>query len=479
MHLAQIVCVRSYPPATRQGESTAVAQDSSPSGSAPERVLILGAAGRDFHNFNVCFRDDPHCQVVAFTAAQIPGIASRRYPPSLSGPRYPGGIPIYPEDKLEELIRSERIHQVVFAYSDVSHIAVMHLASRALACGADFRLVGPERSSLPSLRPIISVCAVRTGCGKDSVIRRIATLLKDRGLRPAVVRHPMPYGDLSAQAVQRFGSVEDCDRAQCTIEEREEYEQHIRNGVVVFSGVDYARILAEAEKEADVILWDGGNNDWPFFRSDLEIVLLDPHRAGHELLYHPGETNLRRAQVLIVNKVDSAPAGGVEEVLDNISGINSGAAVIQARSTVSVDKPESIRGKSVLLIEDGPTLTHGEMAYGAGSVAAKKYGAAQIVDPKPFAQGSLRETFDRFPRVGNALPAMGYSTSQLEDLAATIAAADCDTVVIATPVDLARLIPLAKPHCRVRYDFEEITRPDLEEILDGFIRAQSERLPNR
>ncbi|HSK31241.1 MAG TPA: cyclic 2,3-diphosphoglycerate synthase [Candidatus Limnocylindria bacterium] len=456
-----------------------VTQDSPHPGSTSERVLILGAAGRDFHIFNVCFRDDPRYRVVAFTAAQIPGIESRRYPASLSGSLYPDGIPIYPEDKLEELIRSERMQQVVFAYSDIAHIAVMHLASRALACGADFRLIGPDRSMIAASRPVISVCAVRTGCGKDSVIRRIATLLKERRLRPVVVRHPMPYGDLSTQVVQRFASVEDCDRAQCTIEEREEYEQHIRNRVVVFAGVDYARILAEAEKEADVILWDGGNNDWPFYRSDLEIVLLDPHRAGHELRYHPCETNLRRSQVLIVNKVDSAPAGRVEEVMENIARINPGATVIKARSTVGVDKPELIRGKRVLLIEDGPTLTHGEMAYGAGRVAAEKYGAAEIVDPKPAARGSLRETFEHFPWVERALPAMGYSKSQLDDLAATIAAVDCDTVVIATPVDLARLIPLAKPRCRVRYDLEEISRPDLADIVAEFMRAHAAHLGRR
>ena len=310
--------------------------------SKREHVLILGAAGRDFHTFNVCFRDDPNYEVVGFTAAQIPGIESRRYPASLSGPNYPTGIPIFSEDKLEEVIRKDSVEQVVFAYSDVSHINLMHLASRALACGADFRLIGPGHSSLSSSRLVISVCAVRTGCGKDSVVRRIAGLLKAVQLRPVVVRHPMPYGDLSAQAVQRFATLEDCDRAHCTIEEREEYEQHIRNGVVVYAGVDYARVLAEAEKEADVILWDGGNNDWSFFRSDLEIVLLDPHRAGHELLYHPGETNLRRAQVLVINKLDSAPISGVQEVLANVAAINPRATLIQARSIIKVDAPDLI-----------------------------------------------------------------------------------------------------------------------------------------
>lgn len=452
-----------------------MAQGNTEIASTRERVLILGAAGRDFHTFNTCFRDDPNYHVVAFTAAQIPGIESRRYPPSLSGPLYPDGIPIYPETDLERLIREQHVQQVIFAYSDVAHLAVMHLASRTLACGADFRLIGPERSSLISARPVISVCAVRTGCGKDSVVRRIATLLKDRGIRPVVVRHPMPYGDLSAQAVQRFAAVEDCDRAGCTIEEREEYEQHIRNGIVVYAGVDYARILTEAEKEADIILWDGGNNDWPFYRSDLEIVLLDPHRAGHELLYHPGETNLRRAQVLVINKMDSAPLTGIQEVTNSIAAINPKAQVIQARSSVSVDQPELIRGKRVLLIEDGPTLTHGEMAYGSGAVAARKYGAAEIVDPKPFARASLIETFEHFPWVGRALPAMGYSASQLDDLAATIAAVDCDTVVVATPVDLARLIPLAKPYCRVRYDLEEIGHPDLADVVGAFFDARAGR----
>jgi predicted GTPase len=437
----------------------------------PERVIILGAAGRDFHIFNTCFRGDAIFQVIAFTAAQIPGIEMRRYPPSLSGPLYPNGIPIFAERELEALIREFRVDQAVLAYSDLSHVAVMHLASRVLACGADFRLIGPERSSLASSRPVISVCAVRTGCGKDSVVRRIAALLRQRSLRPVVVRHPMPYGDLAAQAVQRFATVEDCDRHNCTIEEREEYEQHIREGVIVYAGVDYAQILAEAEKEADVILWDGGNNDWPFYRSDLEIVVLDPHRAGHELLYHPGETNLRRAQVLIVNKMDSAPIAGVQQVLANIAAVNPSARVIQARSTVSVDRPELINGKKVLVIEDGPTLTHGEMAYGAGVVAAHRYGAAEIVDARDCAKGSLIEVYARCPWIQRALPAMGYSSSQLADLRATIEAADCDSIIVATPIDLARLIKLPKPACRVRYDLEEISHPDLAEIITTFLQA--------
>ena len=435
----------------------------------------MGAAGRDFHTFNVCFRDNPEYEVVAFTAAQIPGIEDRRYPPSLSGPLYPGGIPIYPEEKLEALILEKQIQQVIFAYSDVSHVTLMHLASRVLASGADFRLIGPERSFLSSSRPVISVCAVRTGCGKDSVVRRISALVRGHGLRPVVVRHPMPYGDLSQQAVQRFAAVEDCDRQHCTIEEREEYEQHIAEGVVVYAGVDYARILDAAEKEADVILWDGGNNDWPFFRPDLEIVLVDPHRPGHELLYHPGETNLRRAQVIVVNKLDSAPVAGVQQVMANIAQINPNATVIQARSTVSVDKPDLVRGKRVLVIEDGPTLTHGEMGYGSGIIAAQRYGAREIVDARAAARGSLVETFKHFPWVDRALPAMGYSEAQLQDLAATINAVECDTIIVASPVDLGRLIALPKPHCRVRYDLEEIGHPALAEVISDFLRNTANR----
>jgi predicted GTPase len=376
---------------------------------------------------------------------------------------------------MEELVRANDIQQVIFAYSDLSHVAVMHLASRALAAGADFRLVGPERSFLESTRPVISVCAVRTGCGKDSVVRRIAALLLARGLRPVVVRHPMPYGDLRHQVAQRFAAIEDCDRQHCTIEEREEYEQHIREGITVYAGIDYAKILAAAEKEADVILWDGGNNDWPFFRADLEVVLLDPHRAGHELLYHPGETNLRRAGVLVVNKIDSAPVSGVQQVMHNIAEVNPAAPVIQARSKISVDKPELVRGQRVLVIEDGPTLTHGEMAYGSGIIAAQRYGAAEIVDPRSCARGSLIQTFARYPWVGRALPAMGYSNAQLEDLAGTIEAISCDTIIIATPVDLARLIALPKPFCRVRYDLEEIGHPDLAEIVAAFVQEHIER----
>jgi len=436
-----------------------------------DRVIILGAAGRDFHTFNTCFRTDARFEVIGFTATQIPGIETRRYPPALSGSLYPDGIPIFPERQLETLIDEFHGDQVILAYSDLPHAVVMHLASRVLACGADFRLIGPERSSLTSSRPVISVCAVRTGCGKDSVVRRIAALLRQRDLRPVVVRHPMPYGDLAAQAVQRFGSLEDCDRHSCTIEEREEYEQHIREGVIVFAGVDYARILAEAEKEADVILWDGGNNDWPFFRSDLEIVVLDPHRAGHELLYHPGETNFRRAQVLVVNKIDSAPVAGIQQVMANIAAVNPSARVILARSMVTVDRPDLITGQKVLVIEDGPTLTHGEMAYGSGIIAAHRYGAREIVDARACAKGSLADIYARSPWIQRALPAMGYSSAQLADLRATIDAAECDSIIVATPIDLARLIKLPKPACRVRYDLEEIGRPDLEDTINTFLAA--------
>lgn len=431
-----------------------------------EQVLILGAAGRDFHCFNTYFRDNPAYEVVAFTATQIPGIANRRYPAALSGPRYPEGIPIYPEEQLDTLLRAHRIDQVIFAYSDVSHLTVMHLASRVLAAGADFRLLGPEHTLLSSSRPVISVCAVRTGCGKDMVIRRLTRLFQERGRRPVVVRHPMPYGDLEKQRVQRFATLADCDRQECTIEEREEYEQHIRQGIVVYAGVDYERILRAAEQEADILLWDGGNNDWPFFRSNLEIVVLDPHRAGHELHYHPGETNFRRAQVLIVNKLDSAPVAGVQQVMDNIQRTNPSATVVQARSVISVDRPELLRGKRVLVIEDGPTLTHGEMGYGAGVIAARRHGAAEILDPRPYAQGGLAEIFQRCPWVTHALPAMGYSASQLHDLAATITATPCDVVVIATPVDLTRLLSLKVSTCRVWCELEEMSEPTLSSIID-------------
>lgn len=420
------------------------------------KVLIIGAAGRDFHNFNVVFRNDPACQVVAFTAAQIPNIAGRIYPPELAGERYPKGIPIYAESELESLIETHQVDQVVFAYSDVSHEEVMHKASRALAAGADFCFLGPRSTMLRSRKPVISICAVRTGAGKSPVARRIAAVLRAQGLRVAVVRHPMPYGDLAKQAVQRFATLDDLQQTHCTIEEREEYEPHISQGDVVFAGVDYQRILDRAESEADVILWDGGNNDLSFFESDLEIVLVDPHRAGHERTYFPGEVNLLRADVIIITKMDTAERDKIEELRKTIRSVNPTATILDSTMPVTVDDPLSVRGKRVLVIEDGPTVTHGGMAYGAGVLAAKKYGAAALVDPRPEAVGSLCETFRVNPHLDCLLPAMGYGAEQIHDLEQTVNRVDCDLVLIATPVDLRRLISIRQPSCRVRYEFEEI-----------------------
>ncbi len=433
-----------------------------------KRVVILGAAGRDFHNFNMVFRDNPEFMVVAFTATQIPGIDGRIYPRELAGGLYPDGIPILPETDLERVIRDRGVDVVVFAYSDLSHEGVMHLASRAVAAGADFWLLGTAQTQLISRLPVISVCAVRTGCGKSPVSRRVIENLRRLGWRPVVVRHPMPYGELPLQRAQRFASLEDLDRQQCTIEEREEYEPHIRQGTVVFAGVDYGEILRRAEAEGDIILWDGGNNDTPFYHSELEIVVADPHRAGHELRYFPGEVNLRRADVVIINKVDTAPAIAVEMVRDNVARTNPRALILEAASRVSVPDPEQVRGRRVLVVEDGPTLTHGEMAYGAGLVAAHEYGAAECVDPRPFAVGSIRETFARFPHLQRLLPAMGYSETQRLELEETINRTPCDLVLVATPVDLGRLLHLDKPSLRVSYEIDERTRPTLHEILEGF-----------
>jgi predicted GTPase len=440
----------------------------------PERVLILGAAGRDFHVFNTYFRDRPQYDVVGFTATQIPGISGRLYPPALAGPRYPQGIPIHAEEELEELVRRRHVNQVVFAYSDLSHVAVMHLASRALAAGADFRLLGPEHTFIEARCPVISVCAVRTGCGKGQVAARLVAHLRQRRvrqrrLRPVVIRHPMPYGDLERQAVQRFASITDCDRQDCTIEEREEYEHHLGLGAVVYAGVDYERIVRQAEAEADVIIWDGGNNDLPFIRPGLEIVVLDPHRPGHELRYHPGEANLRRADVLVVNKIDSAPVSGITQVLDNAAVTNPGATVVQARSEIRVEGAEELRGRRVLVVEDGPTLTHGEMSYGSGTIAAQNCGAAELVDPRPYAVGSLRECFARYPWIGKALPAEGYSEQQVAELQETIEKTPCDVVLVATPVNLARLLDIRQATARVRYHLVEMTEPDLARIADNFL----------
>jgi len=434
----------------------------------PTRIIIMGAAGRDFHNFNTVFREDPSSRVVAFTATQIPNIEGRRYPRELAGKLYSEGIPIFPESELPRLIRELQADQVVFAYSDVSHETVMHKASLVLACGADFRLIGPSASMLAAKVPVVSVCAVRTGAGKSQTTRAVARILRAKGRRVVSVRHPMPYGDLVRQKVQRFAAMEDLDRHQCTIEEREEYEPHIAAGGVIYAGVDYGAILAEAEKEADVILWDGGNNDLPFYRPDLEIVVADPLRPGHERTYHPGETNLRRAHVVLINKIDSASPEGVEAVRRSVRELNPGAVVIDAASPLSVTGAEQIRGKRVLAVEDGPTLTHGEMKYGAGVVAALRHGAAEVVDPRPYTVASITETFRKYPGIGTLLPAMGYGEAQVRDLEATIARTPCDLVLIATPIDLRRVLKIEKPALRVGYELQEIGKPDLADVLARF-----------
>jgi predicted GTPase len=430
-----------------------------------KRIVIAGAAGRDFHNFNVAFRDAEDVEVVAFTATQIPDIEGRVYPPELAGGRYPDGIPIVAEDDLDQLAAGG-IDEVVFAYSDVSHEHVMHIGSRALAAGADYRLMGPRSTELRSGKPVVAICAVRTGSGKSQTTRHVARVLREAGLRVAVLRHPMPYGDIARQAVQRFERYEDLDAADCTIEEREEYEPHLAEGNLVFAGVDYGAILARAEEEADVIVWDGGNNDTPFIAPDVHIVVVDPHRAGHERRYHPGETNLRMADVCVVNKVDSAPQEGVDAVLASIRELNPRAEVVMANSPFAVEgDAEEIRGKRVLAIEDGPTLTHGDMRYGAAVLAARQFGAASLVDPRPFAVGSIKETFEKYPHVSELLPAMGYGDKQIEELRQTIEASDADLVLIGTPIDLRRIVELDKPAMRVTYRLEEIGEPTIEEIL--------------
>jgi predicted GTPase len=431
------------------------------------RVLIIGAAGRDFHNFNLVYRGRDDYEVVAFTATQIPNIEGRVYPAALAGELYPDGIPIVAEEELETLIREREVDDVVFSYSDVTHEHVMHVGSRVLAAGASYRLLSPRETMLPSSKPVVAVCAVRTGSGKSQTTRYVASLLREAGKRVAVLRHPMPYGDLSKQAVQRFERYEDLDTADATIEEREEYEPHLNEGNLVFAGIDYAAILAAAEQDADVILWDGGNNDTPFVAPSLHIVVVDPHRPGHELRYHPGETNLRMADVFVVNKVDSALPEGVEAVLGSIREANPLARVIQAASPFEVDGDATeISGKRVLAIEDGPTLTHGEMTYGAAVLAATENGAGALVDPRPFAVGSIARTFEEYPNVGTLLPAMGYGREQMEDLRETIARSDAELVLIGTPIDLRRLIPLDKPALRVTYRLHELDDPGLAEILE-------------
>jgi len=433
------------------------------------KVLIMGAAGRDFHNFNVLFRQNPAYEIIAFTAAQIPNIGGRIYPPELSGPLYPLGIPIYPEEDLETLIRQNDIAQVIFAYSDVSHEHVMHIASRVLAAGADFHLIGPKNTMLAAQRPVVAVCAVRTGSGKSQTTRRVVELLQNAGKRVVVVRHPMPYGDLVRQVCQRFATYEDLDRHHCTIEEREEYEPLLERGAIVYAGVDYEQILRQAEREADIIVWDGGNNDFPFYRPNLHIVVVDPHRAGHELAYHPGETNLRMADVVVINKVNTASPQAVSLLHTHIYQTNPKAMIIEAASPIYVQDPQDILGKRVLVIEDGPTLTHGEMSYGAGLIAAQRFGAAEIIDPRPYLLGSLAETYRRYPGIGPVLPAMGYGTTQIAELEATIAAIPCELVLSATPIDLSRIIKIAHPLKRVRYELQEIGKPTLADALKPFL----------
>lgn len=429
------------------------------------RTIIMGAAGRDFHNFNTFYRDNEKYDVVAFTATQIPNIEGRKYPHELAGKLYPNGIDIYPESELPELIKKFDVDEVVFSYSDVPYDYVMHKSAMVNALGADFRLMGTKATQVVSTKPVIGICAVRTGCGKSQTTRRVAQILQGMGLKVAAIRHPMPYGDLVKQKVQRFADYEDLNKHECTIEEREEYEPHIDAGVIVFAGVDYEAILREAEKEVDVVLWDGGNNDFPFYKTDMLITVVDPLRPGHELAYYPGEVNTRMANVVVINKVDTANPDDIIKVRDNVHSVNPNAVIIEGASPIYVDDPEAIRGKRVLVVEDGPTLTHGGMKIGAGWVAARRFGAAEIVDPRPFAVGEILQTYQKYPGTGNILPAMGYGEQQVRDLEATIAASDVDLVVIGTPIDLTRVMKIEKPSQRVRYELEEIGKPDLEDVL--------------
>ena len=430
------------------------------------RTIIMGAAGRDFHNFNTFYRDNDIYEVVAFTATQIPNIEGRKYPAALAGSFYPAGIPIYPESELEKLIKKEKIDQVVFAYSDVSYEYVMSKAALVNAIGADFRLLGTGNTQIKSEKPVVAVCAVRTGSGKSQTTRRVSLILRDMGYKVAAIRHPMPYGDLVKQKVQRFADYSDLDKHECTIEEREEYEPHLDNGVIVYAGVDYEAILREAEKEVDIVLWDGGNNDFPFYVPDLMIVVADPHRPGHELRFYPSETNVRLADVFVINKVDTANPDDVILVRNNLYSLNPNAQVIEAASPLFVDDPDAIRGKRVLVVEDGPTLTHGEMAYGAGYVAARRFGAGEIVDPRPYAVGTIQDTYKNYPDTGKILPAMGYGDKMMKDLEKTIKKADVDIVISGTPIDLTRIIKINKPIQRVRYELQEIGEPTLDTILD-------------
>ena len=440
---------------------------------AQRNIIIIGAAGRDFHNFNTMYRDNPNYKVVAFTAAQIPDIADRKYPAALAGELYPDGIPIYEQNELESLIKELDADECVFAYSDLPYAAVMAIGAKVNAAGADFTMLGHKHTMIKSVKPVISVGAVRTGCGKSQTSRRVAEVLMAHGLKVIAIRHPMPYGDLVAQKVQRFATLDDLKKHKCTIEEMEEYEPHIARGNVIYAGVDYEAILRAAENDpngCDVILWDGGNNDFSFYNPDLMITVVDPHRPGHELGYYPGEVTLRLADVVVINKIDSADSDGIQTVRNNVARVNPQAVVVDAASTLSVDKPELIRGKRVLVIEDGPTLTHGEMKIGAGIVAARRFGAAEIIDPRPYAVGKLSETYRIYPNIGTLLPAMGYGEQQMKDLSATIEKADCDSVVIATPIDLGRVIKINKPNTRVEYNLQEIGHPNIDDVLADFIK---------
>ena len=437
-----------------------------------KKVIIIGAAGRDFHNFNTYYRDNPDCEVVAFTAAQIPDIAGRKYPKELAGSRYPNGIPIYHQDELEEIIKKYDADECVFSYSDITYNTVMGVGAKVNASGAAFTMLGPKQTMLKSNKKVIAVGAVRTGCGKSQTSRKIVEILNAKGLKVIAIRHPMPYGDLNAQKVQRFASMDDLKKHNCTIEEMEEYEPHIEQGNVIYAGVDYAEILKQAENDpngCDVILWDGGNNDFPFYKPDLTVVVADPHRPGHELSYYPGEVTIRMADVVVINKIDSADYKDIQAVRQNIAKVNPNAIVVDAASTIKALNPEVIKGKKVLLVEDGPTLTHGDMKIGAGVVAANRYGAAEIIDPREYAVGKLTETFEIYPDIGTVLPAMGYGAQQVSDLAATIENTPCDSIVVATPIDLGRVIKMNKPATRVTYELQEIGEPTLADVLEDFL----------
>jgi predicted GTPase len=437
-----------------------------------KKIIIMGAAGRDFHNFNVYFRNNPSYEVVGFTATQIPNIEGRVYPPLLSGPQYPKGISIYPESELSKLIKEKGVEEVVFAYSDVPHLDVMHKASLVLSCGADFKLMGPDHTMLKAEVPVVSIGAVRTGAGKSQTTRKIAKVLKKLGVKVVVIRHPMPYGDLTKQICQRFEKEEDLTYHKCTIEEREEYLPHLEQGSIVYAGVDYGEILKQAQKEAEVIIWDGGNNDFPFYRSDLHFVVVDPHRPGHEELYHPGETNLRMADCVIINKVDSAEKENVEKVKSRVKALNPKAVIIEAASPITADKPELLKGKKVLAIEDGPTVTHGDMGYGAAYLLSKQLGGTAI-DPRPFAVGSIKATFEKYPHLKDVLPAMGYSDTQMEELRQTIENSTCDVVAVGTPADIRKFMKLSKPAVRISYELDEKVGPSVEEILKDFLKKHS------